>query len=129
MRRYLAERRDFPDREVGDLVSDNVFGVLDAQSAQDHTIAIHNDYAVMDERTERRVGSRWYSWRVKFSGVDKLLTPFVIDPYEVIEEVLLKPEAFVVVFDVERAVQDWLCRCKGGGTQETEVDAERSPKL
>jgi hypothetical protein len=60
--------------------------------------------------------------------VDKLLTPFVIDPYEVIEDVLLKPDAFVGVFDVEKAVHDWAYG-PARRTQETEVDVERTPKL
>jgi hypothetical protein len=56
LRRSLVERRNFPDREVSELVCSNTFVVLDAQSAQDQTIVVHEDYGVMDERTERTVG-------------------------------------------------------------------------
>jgi hypothetical protein len=128
MRHDLIERLDFPERKVGESVSEDVFAVLDAQSVQDHTIAIHVNHGDYDELTDSFVRSQWYTWRVKFSGVDKLLTPFVIDPWEVIEDVLLKREAFVGVFDVEMAVNDWINRPQNGA-RDTGIVDESSAKL
>lgn len=78
---------------MGELVSDNVSGVLDEQSAQDRTIMIHLENPFIDEQAERVVGKRYYSQRLKFSEVDTMLTSIFTEPHEAIEEVLMKSAA------------------------------------